>query len=179
MVHYVSGAGGDPAALDRAAIGQSEIVVILAWNEHERRSDGKTFDIIHRVRAENPNAKIIAECVDDNNRDRLVGAGASVVVRPMRSYPEMIVGSLLNPGSSEILENLFTGEGEKIVCITDAQAETWEEVVMRYVGSSQGIPIAYREKSNGKIITVPDPKSLIDAAQVFVLTSDLPAGGEA
>jgi len=172
MVNYVQGAGGDPDALQRAGIGRAKIVAVLAWNENERRSDGKTFDIIHRIREINADAQIIAECVDDTNRIRLIEAGASVVIRPIRSYPEMTVGALLNPGSSEILENLFTGEGEKIVCVSDKQEEVWQDVVIRYVSNGEGIPIAYRAKKSGKIVTVPAPDQLIAADQIFVLTRE-------
>jgi len=169
-VRFVNGAGGDPEALDRAGVDGAGIVIVLAWNENEVRTDGKTFDIIHRIRDSNTKATIVAECVDDDNRERLKTAGASIVVRPVRSYPEMIVGAFLNPGSSDILENLFTAEGERIVCLEHEEHKTWAEIVSDYVTRGQGIPIAYRDRSTEAIVTAPEAGREVNAMAIFVLS---------
>ena len=103
-----------PGVLEQAGVGRAAIVIILAWKEDEQFSDGLAFDVISRIRDTNSETEIIAECVDDNNRQRLETAGVTLVLRPVRSYPEMIIDGLLNPGSTAILENLFTAEGERI-----------------------------------------------------------------
>lgn len=168
-IKYVNGAGTEPQALYRAGVEHAHIVIVMSWNSNEARSDSSTFDIIHRIREANQQAQVVAECVDDNNRKRLLGAGATVVVRPLRSYPEMIVGSLLNPGSSEILENLFTSEGERIECLDCDENRTWDQIVIEYVSADKGIPIAFRRKSDSTIITAPAAKDQIEANAVFVL----------
>lgn len=169
-VKFVRGTGSDPDALCRSGVAGAHIVVVLAWDHSEARSDGASFDIIHRIRETNGQARVVTECVDDENRDRLTTAGASVVLRPVRAYPEMIVGALLNPGTSDILENLFTNKGERIECLTAAESRTWEAVVADYVSSGKGIPIAFRERLNGSVVTAPPPKETIDADAIFVLS---------
>ena len=45
------GTGNVPAVLEKAAIGNAAIVIILAWKDEEPFSDGHAFDVICRVRA--------------------------------------------------------------------------------------------------------------------------------
>lgn len=168
-IKYVKGRGSAPATLEQAAVGKAEIVVILAWEEEDQSSDGHAFDVICRIRESNANAKIVAECVDDDNRKRLEKAGATLVLRPIRAYPEMIIGGLLNPGSTTILENLFTAEGERIVRTDGAFSGLWADIVSQYVRKDAGTPIAYREANSGKIITAPPGTANISADVLFLL----------
>jgi hypothetical protein len=72
----VSGNISDPELLERAGIGSGHIALVLAWLEN----DGGTFDVVHSIREGNSECTVVAECVDDENRKRLVGAGASNVI---------------------------------------------------------------------------------------------------
>ncbi len=168
-VKYVKGRGSVPATLEQAAVQNAEIVIILAWKEEDQSSDGHAFDVICRVREMNANAKIVAECVNDDNRSRLEKAGATLVLRPVRAYPEMMIGGLLNPGSTVILENLFTAEGERIVRSECALKGLWADIVSKYVRMNTGTPIAYRDAESGKIITAPPGDTNISADALFLL----------
>lgn len=168
----VSGSISDPKVLERAGIGSCHIALALAWRENDAESDRRTFDVVHRIREENSDCTVVAECVDDENRKRLVGAGASIVIRPMRSYPEMAVAAFLKPGSSEILENLFTGAGEWIICHENAENDTWEAIVWKYLEQGNEIPIAYRNSADSEIVTAPNGKAMVGASTIYVLSGN-------
>jgi voltage-gated potassium channel len=168
-IKYVKGHGNMPAVLEKAAIGNAAIVIILAWKDEEPFSDGHAFDVICRVRAKNLMTKIVAECVDDCNRQRLENAGATLVMRPVRAYPEMIIGGLLNPGSTTILENLFTAEGERIVRSERLLNGVWSDIVSDSLGSGSGTPIAYRDSNTGEIVTAPSGATNIMADAIYLL----------
>ena len=168
-VRYVNGHGNLPGILEQAAVSKAFIVVMLAWREEEQLSDSLAFDVISRVRDVNSEAQIIAECVDDNNRKRLEKAGATLVLRPVRAYPEMIIGGLLNPGSTAILENLFTAEGERIATEERDQQGLWKDIVLEYLQANSGTPIAYRDADTGDIVTAPAGSKNISADAIFLL----------
>ncbi len=168
-MRLVRGYGGDPRMLENAGVKKADIVIVLSWDENDIVSDGRTFDVIHRAREINRTATIMAECVDDANRPRLQVAGADFVMRPVRAYPEMLVGAMVHPGSGTILENLFTASGEQICCINgDVQGE-WAEIVSSYVAKDKGIPIGYREKGPGRIVAAPIAKTQVDAEALFLI----------
>ena len=168
-IKYVKGHGNVPSVLDKAAIGNAAIVIILAWKDEEPFSDGHTFDVICRVRSKNPLTKIVAECVDDDNRQRLENAGATLVMRPVRAYPEMIIGGLLNPGSTIILENLFTADGERIVRSERLINGVWSDIVSDYLANDLGTPIAYRDANTSDIVTAPSGTTNIIADAIYLL----------
>ncbi len=171
-VRFVRGRGNDPDVLRRAGIDGAHIVVLLAWDVDDVASDGATFDVLHRLRERNREARVVCECLDDANRARLVAAGATVTVRPLRTYPEMIVGAILHPGTSEILENLFTGAGERIERHEQRETRPWSAVIEDYLQDGRGLPLGYRRAGDGTIVTLPDPKAAIDGDAIYVLTRD-------
>lgn len=168
-VKYVSGAATAPDNLARAAVAGAGVVVVLARDDGDARSDGLSFDLMHRIRDVNPGAQLVAECVDDGNRQRLKDAGATLVARPVRAYPEMIVGALLNPGVNEVLENLFTASGESIRRVEDKLSDRWKNIVNQYVSTDQGLPIAYLDMDEHKVITAPPGGTQVDTEVLFVL----------
>jgi voltage-gated potassium channel len=168
-VRYVSGAATAPENLTRAGVARASVIVALAADDGDVRSDGLSFDLIHRIREVNTSAQLVAECVDDHNRERLRAAGASLVARPVRAYPEMIVGALLNPGVNEVLENLFTASGETIRRIEEPVEDSWMNIVSTYVSKDRGLPIAYLDEVQQKIITAPPSKQAVKTSVLFVL----------
>ncbi len=169
-VKYVNGRGANPSALDRAGILTAGIIVLLAWEEDNPQSDGHAFDILHRIREANQGARIVAECVEDTNRKRLLSAGANMVIRPVRAYPEMLIGGLLNPGSTDIFENLFTAEGENIVCREERISGTWAQIVAKHLSEDRGTPIAYRDAKTNRVVTSPRGSAEVTGNAVYLLT---------
>lgn len=168
-IHYLHGSSGNPDLLERAGIASADIIILLAADARDSASDGVAFDIIHRIRDVNQESSVVTECVEDGNRTRLMRAGATLCVRPVRAYPEMLVNALLQPGVIEILENLFTMDGEQIDRIEGDVKALWKDVVVDHVERDLGLPIAYQGRDDGKIVTAPRAGADVDASAIFVL----------
>lgn len=160
---------------DRAAA-----ILVLAHQEEDKRSDAKTFDIVCRLREMGATGRILAECVDDGNRQRLKNAGANVVVRPVRFYPEVLVRALTSPGSSEILENLFTSRGDMCVRVpVEVRGLPWSRIVRALMDGNAGTAIGYEASTDHSVHCNPSPDTLIDASalQVIVREGRMPEPG--
>ncbi|MEH3143891.1 MAG: potassium channel family protein [Methylobacterium frigidaeris] len=175
LIVQLKGRFDDPAALEAAGVDQARVLVVLAEHEGDRLSDSRTFDIIHRLRERGVTARIVAECVDDLNRERLKKAGASAIVRPLRGYPEMIVRAIVAPGTEWVIERLFSSEGDEClrfdlrVC-----GLTWDTIVQAVLAANYGLPIGYAD-AEGRPRSNPPPKAEIDAVALFVLVGEAQA----
>ena len=75
------------------------------------RSDSLTLDVLDQLSFFEDKGYIIAECVQEANRKRLLERGANAVIRPVRAYPELMVRAMAAPGTEAILEDLFRHQG--------------------------------------------------------------------
>ncbi|MEA1832592.1 ion channel [Methylobacterium durans] len=172
LIVQLKGRFDDPAALDAAGVDQAQVLVILAENEGDRLSDSRTFDIIHRLRERGITARIIAECVDDLNRERLKRAGASAIVRPLRGYPEMIVRAIVAPGTEWIIERLFSSEGDECLRFeVVVEGLTWSRVVRAVLEANYGTPVGYAD-GQGQFHSNPPPQAPIAATALFILVDE-------
>jgi len=172
-VKLVTGQAQDPETLTRAAAQHAAFVLLIANDAEDRVSDGITFDVLTRVREINRAARVIVECVDDRNRGRLSTAGANVVVRPIRAYPEMTVTSIVNPGSSHIIENLISASDDHIALVSGDFRGAWKTIVLKSMEGGQGLPIGAR-LADGRILTAPAPDTQLQADGLYVLRSVRP-----
>lgn len=162
----------DQSALEAATAAEADVIVVLAENDTDRGSDGRTLDIVDRLRGMGARGRILAECVDDANRPRLRRVGADVVVRPMRGYPEMIVRALAAPGSEAILEDLFTSRGDECWRYdVDVSGWRWGDLVSTLVMQDVGVPIAYRAHDE-RVVINPAPQTVVEADKLFVLVRE-------
>lgn len=166
----VTGQAQDPETLTRAAAGQAAFAILIADNPEDRVSDGITFDVLTRVRELTKTVQVIAECVDDRNRSRLTAAGANVVVRPIRAYPEMTVTAVVNPGSSLILENLVSASDDHIALVPGDFRGAWKTIVLESMDSGRGLPVGAR-LTDGRVVTSPPPDTEVLADGLYVLRS--------
>ena len=171
VVHR-QGRAWDAAALEATGAAEANVVVVLAENDTDRGSDGRTLDIVVRLRELGAKGRILAECVDDANRLRLKRFGADVVVRPLRGYPEMIVRALAAPGAEAILEDLFTSKGDECwrYDIT-VSGWAWGELASTLVMRDIGTVVAYRT-TDGRIVVNPAPQTVVEADKLFVLVRE-------
>lgn len=167
-VKLVTGQAQDPEALVRAAAKHAAFVLLIADDPENRVSDGITFDVLTRIREMNPTAKVIAECVDDRNRSRLLDTGANVVVRPIRAYPEMTITAIVNPGCSHIIENLISASDDHIALLAGNFNGSWKSLVMASLEAGDGLPIGAR-LLDGTIVTAPAPDREVAADALYVL----------
>jgi voltage-gated potassium channel len=164
------GHAADPKHLEAADVEHAAVVVVLAEQADDKRSDGVTFDILHRLHEMGCKARIVAECVADANRERLRRAGASIVTRPIRFYPEIVVRAMTSPGAEIILENLFIARGDECVGFkVTVEGRRWADIAVGLMEHDVGTAIAYAAAEDGTIHTNPGPDERVHARAVYVL----------
>lgn len=178
FIVQLKGRFDDNAALDAAGVREARVIVVLAEREGDRRSDSATFDVIHRLREFGVGSRIVAECVDDLNRDRLGKAGASSLVRPMRGYPEMIVRAIVAPGAERIMERLFSSEGDECLRFdVSLDGLTWAEVAQAVLAENFGTAIGFTDVA-GELHTNPRPDLVVSGRALYVLVDESQAPTE-
>ncbi len=169
VVHH-HGSADNVDSLRAVDIEDSDVVVVLAKDEGDVSSDGSTFDILHRVSELGAKGTVLAECVDDRNRERLLKAGADIVIRPIRAYPGLIVRSLVAPGSEQIFENLFVSTGDAYTRFdVDVSNRTWSDIACTLMTRGIGTAVAYVDRNDGSLRTNPPSGERIDATAIIVM----------
>ena len=172
VVHY-HGRADLPENMRAVSIEQADLIIVLAKSEAEKVSDGCTFDILHRVGEFNTQGRVLAECTDDQNRERLLGAGADVVIRPIRAYPEMIVRAFVAPGSECIIENMFTSSSDEFrrydFPIKDMK---WSDIVCKVAVNDLGTAIAYIHEETNELDCNPPASEQVNAKSLFLMVRE-------
>ena len=164
----------DDGELLRVDADKAAAIIILAKEERCHDSDSRTFDILHRLKGiVAPDALVIAECVNDANRPRFQQAGAHVVMRPIRAYPEMLVRGLVAPGAEQIIENMFTSNSDEYVRYNVALKDMpWRSVVSRLIERDLGTAIAYIDQQSGQVETNPRSDKRVTTSAIFVIANE-------
>jgi voltage-gated potassium channel len=116
-------------------------------------------------------AVILAEASHDANRKRLQRAGANIVIRPIRAYPEFLVRSLVAPGTEEVLEDFFTHDHAHMRRFNISfRNQRWQDLICRFVTSGAGIPMAY--VADGKVQCNPMPSTVCSGDAIITLVND-------
>ena len=172
VVHY-HGNASNSDDLEKACVNKASEIIILAKDEDDECSDGRTFDILHRLNDLNINATVLVECVEDDNRNRLQNAGAERVIRPMRAYPEMIVRAFVTPGSELIIENMFNSDNDEYrrydVIINHL---VWSEVVTRLITHNMGIAVAYIDIKTQQLVYNPPADTMPNIQALITISKD-------
>ena len=169
VVHH-HGSADDDNSLRAVNVDDADVVVVLAKDESDRSSDGRTFDILHRVSELGAKGIVLAECVDDRNRERLLKAGANIVVRPIRAYPGLIVRSLVAPGSEQVFEKLFVCTGDAYTRFdVDVSNRTWSDIVCALITNEIGTAVAYVDRGDGNLHINPAAGDRVDATALIVM----------
>ncbi|MBL4781990.1 MAG: hypothetical protein JKX92_07080 [Porticoccaceae bacterium] len=143
VAHYNGGAE-NTKSLSAVNASNAAYIVILARDGSDPLSDSLSFDILSRIQETGSSATILVECIVDENRQRLQRAGAAVVIRPIRAYPELLVRALATPGTEVVLENLFTHDESNLQRIDLSFSNiTWKDIVTVFMNNDFGIPLAY------------------------------------
>lgn len=171
VVHQTGEATTEGMLLSAGA-DKARYIIVLCSDYQEPYCDSVTFDILHRIQTLHSSAFILAESIDDSNRTRFKKAGANAVIRPVRAYPEMLVRSLIAPGTEQVLENLFRYEGDHTIRL-DIRLEgfTWADIVTRLIQNNIGTALGF-ENNNGDIITHPATSEKISARSLILLVGD-------
>jgi len=171
VIHF-SGSATNTYNLESVNIATASHVIILVTDESDNISDSFTFDILHRLKEIGTTAKILVECIDDNNRNRFLIAGANSVIRPIRAYPELIVRAIVAPGCEIVLENLFTHGGNHTrrfnVSLSNIK---WADIVCILINNNLGTALAYLDE-NDKIVIDPNPDEIISTHSLIILVRE-------
>lgn len=169
IVHW-DGDASDPDDLEAVGADKARIIIILAEHVANKRSDEITYDILARLREMRASGRFVAECVHHKNRDRLRRAGAEIVIRPIRFYPEIIVRAIESPGSEVILENLFTTAGDECLGFeVKVSGMPWQEIVTHLMRHKLGTAIAYRHRITGEVRMNPEPDEEVDGLVIYMI----------
>lgn len=168
LVHF-HGTGSDPAALKAVHAGSARHIIILAADEADPSSDSLTFDIAHRLGESNLGQKITAECVRDENRDRFTAMGVRTVIRPVRTYPEIMVRAVVAPGSEKVLEDLFNYQNDHPHRYEiDLDDLTWADIVSALIRHGIGTALAFIDENN-EVVCHPPTDQEIEGKGLIVL----------
>jgi voltage-gated potassium channel len=168
VVHH-HGAGFDPEALKAVHAGSARHIIVLAADEADPYSDSLTFDIAHRLTELNLGSHTIVECVNDQNRGRFKALGVRTIIRPVRTYPEIMVRSVVAPGSEKVLEDLFNYEHDHPhryeLKLDDLN---WADIVSALVRHGIGTALAYIDDDN-EVVCHPPTDEEIEGKGLIVL----------
>jgi len=155
------------SALKSASISDAKHIVVVSDDENDSFSDSKTFDLVHKVRERNKNGYIVSECCFESNKKRLHNVGADAVIKPVRSYPGMIVRALETKGSEMFIEDIMATNGN-VVNKMDVNYKDieWKNIVVENLDG--GIVIGYKNE-DGKLIFNPDSKHKVTTKSIFFL----------
>lgn len=179
-VVHVTGLASRPEDLIRANAERAQYIVVLARDEYSADSDSYTFDVVHRLWEMSLASKSIVELVDDNNRSRINKMDVQAILRPIRSYPELVVRAMVAPGSEIVIEDMFTHANDHTVRYPIwLEGERWADVVNAVIQANIGTPLAYITK-DGQVETHPDGDHRVHAQSLLVLvhTEHVPSDKE-
>lgn len=170
-VAHVNESVAEPEAFTNSSLDKASVVAILSHDETDPLSDSVTFDLISRARQHNPTATIIAEAVQEGNKQRFLAAGATSVIRPIRSYPELLVRSILAPGSEQIVEDMFDSDGEEVVRYDGPVKGKWGELQIEFIKANLGTPLGYVQH-DGHVVSNASATEEVDGKAVMVLARE-------
>lgn len=168
-VVYFNGLPSKESSLKAVNIGFASHVIILSLYD-DNDPDGYTFDVINRVRDINKDIKIIAQCQNKKNKERLEKYGANVVVKPIRAYPEIIAhvaknGKIVN----EFIEDIMSKEGDNlsIISLNYQIWKKWEDVMIKLTSENIGLPLGYIKEN--EIIMKPNLNDIALMDKIILL----------
>lgn len=168
IVHF-HGSGFDPDALKAVHAGSAKHIVVLASDESDLHSDSLTFDISHRLSELNLSHKATVECVTDTNRARFKELGVRGIIRPVRTYPEIMVRSVVAPGSEKVLEDMFNYEQDHPRRYDLELSElNWADIVSALIRHDIGTALAYID-ADDEVICHPPVNEAIEGKGLIVL----------
>ncbi|MSQ51770.1 MAG: two pore domain potassium channel family protein [Betaproteobacteria bacterium] len=175
---HVAAWGLDFEALRDSGPARALAIAILAKSEADPASDSVTLDAIERVRSLGKDVHLVVECLDDQNRARMIKAGASAVVRPTRVFPEIMARALAHPGSEKVLEEIIDVGGAECMRLELAWSGQWKDLVGGLIDAGVGTALGY-ESAEGAVLVNPRPSEQITALAIFALVSGDLEGAQA
>ena len=179
-VMLVEGHGNHEEDFTQANMAEAEHILVLAKDELLEDSDSLTFDICYRMKEHGLSYRVIVECVEDENRERFKRIGAKSVIRPIRSYPEILVRAMESPGAEQLIEDMFTRADDHFMRYSLwLEGDHWRDIVMSMMMANLGTPLAYVTKE-GQICIHPAADEKVHGQSILMLvrTEKIPTDEE-
>lgn len=168
-VTFLAGHANHEADYKQSNMEQAAHIIVLADDEHSDDSDSLSFDICYRMKEHGLAYRVIVECVEDENRERFKRIGVKTVMRPVRSYPEVLVRAMESPGAEVLMEDMFTGTNDLIMRFPLwLEGDKWQEVMMAMIMANLGTPLAYVSKE-GHVCVHPSTGDNVYAQSILLL----------
>lgn len=168
-VNFVEGHANHESDFQLTNMEQAAHIIVLADDENNDDSDSLSFDICYRMKEHGLAYRVIVECVNDENRERFKRIGVKTVIRPIRSYPEVLVRAMESPGAEILIEDMFTGTNDLIMRYPLwLEGDKWQEVMMAMIAENLGTPLAYVSKE-GKVFVHPSNLDNVYAQSILML----------
>ena len=179
-IHLVHAHGNHEADFKQANLAGAEHILILAKDEYVEDSDSLCFDLCYRMKEHGLAYHVIVECVEDENRARIKRLGVKSVIRPIRSYPEILVRAMESPGAELIIEDMFTHDQDHFLRFPLwMEGDMWRDVVASMQMANIGTPLACISKE-GDVNINPSGNERVYGQSVIILvkTSSTPSEKE-
>lgn len=171
-VRHLTGSGNDENDLLRAYAKSAKHILVLSRDEYNADSDSITFDIADRLSRHGLGHLAVVECVDDDNRRRISELGVKSLLRPIRSYPEILVRAMDAPGSEIVIEDMFTRNHDHPERYSIwLEGERWADVVNAMVQSEVGTPMAYIDKDGGVTVHPKGDEHIVAQSLIILVKS--------
>ena len=168
-VLLVEGHGNHESDFEQANLAEAAHILVLAKDEFVMDSDSLTFDICYRMKEHGLAYNVVVECLEDENRERFKRIGVRSVIRPIRSYPELLVRAMDAPGSEVVIEDMFTRKDNHPERYSIwLEGERWADVVSAMVQAGVGTPMAFINKE-GEVTVHPAGDDHIHAQSLIIL----------
>lgn len=179
-VLLVEGHGNHESDFEQANLAEAAHILVLAKDEFVMDSDSLTFDICYRMKEHGLAYNVVVECIEDENRERFKRIGVRSVIRPIRSYPEILVRAMESPGSEQLIEDMFTRADDHFIRYTLwLEGDTWRDVVMAMMMANLGTPLAYVSKE-GQVCIHPASDENVHGQSIIMLvrTESIPTDAQ-
>jgi|TARA_B110000116_G_C16797163_1_gene567538 voltage-gated potassium channel len=153
--------------------GHARIIVILAKDFSDPRSDSFTFDLLTKLQDLNVSTFIVAEAVRPENKIRFLKAGANVVIRPDRVYPEKTVRVMTAPAAGEALDELTDFGGDHLAQLDIKFSNlTFSAISTALSQAGAGIAVGYKKTDGAIEINPPQDISLSGDCLLAIVHED-------
>lgn len=172
-VSLINGNIYDENLLNQISLKSAAQIYALSANSEDYVSDSIVLDTVERLRELGYTNNIACELIDDKSRARLHSHDVSVIVRPNRSYPEMIIRCAISPGSQHMLEELLSVGGDTIEMFSFPNKKlVWADLLYQLSKNNIGTTTAYFD-SNGNLDTNPNGSLEIEVSGILIMVNEI------
>jgi voltage-gated potassium channel len=158
-------------SLSEVDVERARFIVLMAEDTNDYRSDSLTIDVLDQLGSFHDTGHVIAECVEESNRERLMKHGANAVIRPVRAYPELMVRAMAAPGTEAIMEDLFKYQGSHARRYNvPFKNQAWGELAARLLKNGLGTPLGFLGMDE-EVVVNPKPGSVVSGRALFLMVS--------